>query len=192
MENQNMKCDKEDIILRRIQLMEAEGVTFVCETEIGVDVPAAQLKEENDALLLTSGATIARDLPIKNRSLKGIHYAMEFLHSNTKALLDTKLSGGSRLEGRESVTPISVAGKRVIVIGGGDTGNDCLGTSARHGAVDIVNFELLPQPPPVQGRAVGGPAPVLWAQATPRKVGRAGEGAVGRTALNALLSYIFS
>ena len=63
-----------------------------------------QLKEENDALLLTSGATIARDLPIKNRSLKGIHYAMEFLHSNTKALLDTKLSGGSRLQGREGVS----------------------------------------------------------------------------------------
>ena len=135
----NMKADKVEVVQRRVDLLKAEGITFVCNTEVGEDVSATELREKHDALLLTAGATIARDLPIKNRELKGIHLAMEFLHKNTKSLLD----GGGALDG----TGINVKGKDVVVIGGGDTGNDCIGTSARHGAASITNFELLPQPP---------------------------------------------
>ena len=167
----NMKCDKEDIVMRRVRMMEAEGVTFKCNVEVGVDITATQLKEECDALLLTSGATIARDLPITNRELKGVHFAMEFLHQNTKALLDSGVDEDEAKDGRMSTAPImetegpirnegpywksgkyiNVKGKKVVVIGGGDTGNDCLGTSARMGCVQIANFELLPEPPPERG-----------------------------------------
>jgi glutamate synthase (NADPH/NADH) len=186
----NMKCDKEDIVMRRVKMMEKEGVTFKCNVNVGVDITADALKADCDALLLTAGATIARDLPIPNRKLKNVHFAMEFLHQNTKSLLDsaTKMAPQKDKEGlsdavtfpdlyeksfleggvdalpaddcRKSTAPIreaedgvyiNVKGKKVVVIGGGDTGNDCLGTSARMGAVDIVNFELLPKPAPTRG-----------------------------------------
>lgn len=133
----NMKLDKQ-VVQRRIDLMAAEGVKFAVKTEIGKDVPAAQLLKENDALVLCGGATAARDLPIEGRNLKGIHLAMEFLHANTKSLLDNCHSNGHY---------ISAKGKDVIVIGGGDTGTDCVGTSLRHGCKSLVQLEILPKPP---------------------------------------------
>ncbi|KAJ3166774.1 glutamate synthase [NADH] [Irineochytrium annulatum] len=143
----NMKLDKR-IVQRRIDLMEAEGIKFVPNAAVGTDVSALQLKEENDVLLLATGATWPRDLKVPNRELDGIHFAMEFLQRNTKSLLDSELADGAYL---------SAKGRKVIVIGGGDTGTDCIGTSLRHGATSIVNFELLPQPP--KSRAPDNPWP---------------------------------
>ncbi|KAI8614485.1 hypothetical protein BC830DRAFT_1169386 [Chytriomyces sp. MP71] len=137
----NMKLDKK-IVQRRIDLMAAEGVQFVANAEVGKNIDARDLKKENDVLLLATGATWPRDLKIPNRQLDGIHFAMEFLQSTTKSLLDSSLQDGQYM---------NVKGKDVIVIGGGDTGNDCIGTSVRLGAKSVVNFELLPQPPNVRG-----------------------------------------
>lgn len=141
----NMKLDKEQVVLRRIKLLEAEGVTFVCNTEVGKDLSSEKLLKDFDAVALCTGATKSRDLPIEGRELKGIHLAMEFLGSNTKALLD------------KSAPPISAAGKNVIVIGGGDTGTDCVGTSIRHGCVSVGQVEIMPQSP--QERAASNPWP---------------------------------
>jgi NAD(P)H-dependent glutamate synthase small subunit len=113
-------------------------VEFVTNADVGVNVDAAKIRRENDAVILACGATRPRDLPIPGRELNGIHFAMEFLHKNTKSLMDSKLKDGRY---------ISAKGKRVVVIGGGDTGTDCIGTSIRHGCTSLVNFELLPKPP---------------------------------------------
>ncbi|MBI1295771.1 glutamate synthase small subunit [bacterium] len=143
----NMKLDKA-VVQRRIDLMAAEGVEFVTGVEIGKDIPATKLCEEFDAVVLCCGATKPRDLPIEGRNLSGIHFAMDFLHGNTKSLLDqyTGGSNGSNGSGGHH-PPISAEGKDVIVIGGGDTGTDCVGTSLRQGARSLVQFEILPQPP---------------------------------------------
>ncbi|MFW6197852.1 MAG: glutamate synthase small subunit, partial [Myxococcota bacterium] len=133
----NMKLDKR-IVDRRIDLMRKEGVEFVTNAHVGVNVDVAELVEKNNAVLLANGATKPRDLPISGRDLNGVHFAMDFLSANTKSLLDSNLEDGKY---------ISAEGKRVIVIGGGDTGTDCIGTSVRHGCTSLVNFELLPQPP---------------------------------------------
>ncbi len=133
----NMKLDKQ-LVQRRIDLMAAEGVTFVTNTDVGRTVDPKKLLDEYDAVLLATGATRPRDLPIPGRQLRGIHFAMEFLTANTKSLLDTQNAENC---------PINAKGKRVIVIGGGDTGTDCIATSLRHGCTSIVNFELLPKPP---------------------------------------------
>jgi glutamate synthase (NADPH/NADH) len=138
----NMKLDKK-IVKRRTDFMALEGVTFKTGIAVGQDVQLMDIKAENDAVVIATGATVARDLPIKNRSLEGIHFAMQFLHRNTKSLLDSKLQDGEY---------ISAKGKNVVVIGGGDTGNDCIGTSVRHGAKSVTNFELLPQPPNERAR----------------------------------------
>lgn len=143
----NMKLDKK-IVQRRIDLMAAEGIVFVTNTEVGKNLPAAKLKEEFDAIVICTGATAARDLPIEGRNLKGIHFAMEFLHANTKSLLDDGLKNGHYITAR---------GKDVIVIGGGDTGTDCVGTSMRHGCKSLVQFEILPKPP--DARAADNPWP---------------------------------
>jgi glutamate synthase (NADPH) small chain len=141
----NMKLDKEQVVLRRLNVLEAEGVTFVCNTEVGKDLPAEQLLQEFDATILCTGATKPRDLPIEGRELKGIHFAMEFLTANTKAVLD------------KNSTPLSAAGKDVVIIGGGDTGTDCVGTSVRHGCNSLVQVEILPKPP--MERALDNPWP---------------------------------
>ncbi len=141
----NMKLEKETIE-RRVDLMRAEGVTFVTNCEVGKDILADRLLEDNDALVLCGGATKPRDLPIEGRELDGVHFAMEFLHGNTKQLLDDK-HGSVPGEGF-SYPFISAQDKDVIVIGGGDTGNDCLGTSMRHGCKSVNMFEILPKPPP--------------------------------------------
>ncbi len=133
----NMKLDKH-IVQRRVDLMKAEGIAFVTSCEVGKDYPAEKLRTEFDALVLCGGATKPRDLPIEGRQLGGIHFAMEFLHANTKSLLDSHHADGGY---------ISAKGKDVIVIGGGDTGTDCVGTSMRHGCKSLVQFEILPMPP---------------------------------------------
>ncbi|HZY89223.1 MAG TPA: glutamate synthase subunit beta, partial [Gemmataceae bacterium] len=143
----NMKLDKA-VVQRRVDLMEAEGVAFVTNCEVGKDYPAEKLRREFDAVVLCGGATQARDLPIEGRNLKGVHYAMEFLHANTKSLLDS---------GHRDGKYVSAAGKDVIVIGGGDTGTDCVGTSLRHGCRSLVQFEILPRPP--EERAPDNPWP---------------------------------
>ncbi|KAA3459926.1 glutamate synthase 1 [NADH], chloroplastic isoform X1 [Gossypium australe] len=146
----NMKTDKVDVVQRRVNLMAEEGVKFVVNANIGKDPSYSldRLREENDAIVLAIGATKPRDLPVPGRDLSGVHFAMEFLHANTKSLLDSDLQDGNH---------ISAKGKKVVVIGGGDTGTDCIGTSIRHGCSSIVNLELLPQPP--QTRAPGNPWP---------------------------------
>ena len=133
----NMKLDKKDVVLRRIDLLTKEGIQFVCNTEIGKDYPAEKLLKEFDAVVLCTGATKPRDLPIEGRQLQGIHFAMEFLEANTKSLLDEHKNGNY----------IAAAGKDVVVIGGGDTGTDCVGTSMRHGCKSLVQLEILPKPP---------------------------------------------
>ncbi len=135
----NMKLDKQ-IVQRRVDLMAAEGVTFITRTEVGKNYPAEKLLADFDAVALCGGATKPRDLPIEGRGLKGIHFAMEFLYANTRNLL-----GGS-LEDEDGMT-ISARWKDVIVIGGGDTGTDCVGTALRHGCRSLVQFEILDRPP---------------------------------------------
>lgn len=133
----NMKLDKK-YVQRRVDLLASEGVTFVTGTEIGKDIPASKLKEEFDAIVLCGGATKGRDLNIEGRELKGVHLAMEFLSKNTKSLLDS---------GHQDGQFISAEGKDVVVIGGGDTGTDCVGTSIRHKCKSVTQFEIMPKPP---------------------------------------------
>ena len=160
----NMKLEKW-IVDRRVQLLRDEGVEFVTGCEIGKDKPAEELQAEFDAILLCTGSTRPRDLPIPGRELNGIHFAMEFLTANTKTLLDNFGSGPFDSNGRAIQFPtgketgdfLSAEGKHVIVIGGGDTGNDCLGTSMRHGCQSLTNFEIVPRPP--DDRAANNPWP---------------------------------
>ena len=135
----NMKLDKK-LLQRRWDIMSAEGINFVTGAHIGTDPKFApeKIRSENDILILATGATWPRDLKIANREADGIEFAMTFLTQNTKSLLNSQHEDGNY---------ISAKGKDVIVIGGGDTGNDCIGTSVRHGAKSVTNFELLPQPP---------------------------------------------
>ncbi len=133
----NMKLDK-GVVDRRINLMREAGIEFVTNADVGKTVAVEQLQQDNDAVLFATGATTPRDLPVPGRNLSGIHFAMEFLTAHTRSLLDSNLKDGNY---------ISAAGKKVVVIGGGDTGTDCIATSLRHGCAAMVNFELLPQPP---------------------------------------------
>ena len=132
----NMKLDK-SLVQRRVDLLSQEGVTFLTKTEVGLNYPASKLRQEFDAVVLCTGATKARDLPIEGRQLKGIHFAMEFLQANTKSILD----------GKPNDRFISAADQDVVVIGGGDTGTDCVGTSMRHRCKSLVQLEILPRPP---------------------------------------------
>jgi glutamate synthase (NADPH/NADH) small chain len=142
----NMKLDKRQVVLRRISLLEEEGIGFVCNTEVGsVEYPTERLRQEFDAVVLTTGATLPRDLPVEGRALKGIHFAMDFLTANTKALLT------------KSDDFISAQGKDVIIIGGGDTGTDCVGTSLRHGCRTVSQLEIMPRSP--DERAADNPWP---------------------------------
>ena len=133
----NMKLGK-DVVERRVQLLESEGIEFITNVDIGKDITTKELKETCDAVIFATGATQARDLPAENRDAKGIYPAMDFLTSNTKSLLDS---------GQPDQSDLSAKGKNVIVIGGGDTGTDCIGTSLRQGAKSIINFELMSRPP---------------------------------------------
>jgi glutamate synthase (NADPH/NADH) small chain len=132
----NPKLDKK-IVQRRVDFLDAEGVKFIVNTEVGKDLPAKKLLEDFDAAVLCCGATKPRDLPVEGRNLKSVHFAMDFLHANTKTFLD----------GRKDGRYISAEGKDVIVIGGGDTGTDCVGTAMRHRCRSLIQLEILPRPP---------------------------------------------
>ena len=135
----NMKLDKR-YVQRRVDLMAAEGVVFVTSCEVGKDLPARKLRDDFDAVVLCGGATKPNDFFAKTegRNLKGIHFAMEFLHANTKSLLDSRHADGNYISAKD---------KDVIVIGGGDTGTDCVGTSLRHGCRSLLQLEIVPRPP---------------------------------------------
>ena len=139
---------------RRVDLLRAEGVKFVVNADVGGSsnnaVSVRSLLDSNDALLLATGATVPRDLPIPGRDGDGVHFAMEFLEANTKSLLDSNLEDGKYISAKD---------KNIIVIGGGDTGNDCLGTSLRHGCKSLLNFEIMPKPP--EQRAESNPWPTF-------------------------------
>lgn len=141
----NMKLDKNEVVLRRVKLLEAEGVAFKCNVNVGTDITAEQLRKDFDSIIVATGATKARDLPIPGRELKGIHVAMDFLTANTRAVLDANATG------------ITAAGKDVVIIGGGDTGTDCVGTSLRHGCNSVTQLEIMAKPPLV--RAANNPWP---------------------------------
>ena len=132
----NMKLDKQEIVLRRIKLMEQEGIKFICNANVGDNVEPQMFLKEYDATVICTGATQPRDLPIEGRNLKGVHFAMEFLKANTQAVL-----------ANQGPSPIHGGGKDVVVIGGGDTGTDCVGTSMRHGCKSLLQIEILPKPP---------------------------------------------
>jgi glutamate synthase (NADPH/NADH) small chain len=133
----NMKLDKQAVVMRRIELMEKEGVKFFCNAQVGENVEALLLLRDFDATVICTGATSARDLPVEGRNLKGVHFAMEYLTGSTKAILN----------GGPEHAPIHARDRRVIVIGGGDTGTDCVGTAMRQGCRSLTQIEILPRPP---------------------------------------------
>ena len=145
----NMKLDK-NVVERRVDLMRRAGIEFIVNADVGNAIDPQELNDRHDALLLATGATRPRDLEVPGRELGGIHFAMEFLTHNTRSLLDSGLADGNYISAKD---------KHVVVIGGGDTGADCIGTSLRHGCASIVNIELLDQPP--ADRAGDNPWP-LW------------------------------
>jgi glutamate synthase (NADPH) small chain len=133
---------------RRVAQMEAEGVTFHYGAHIGVNAPAEKLLKDYDAVVLTGGAEMPRDLPVPGRELDGIHFAMDFLPQQNRRVSGEKADAGA---------PILAAGKHVVVIGGGDTGSDCIGTSFRQGALSVTNFEIMPEPPLHENKALTWP-----------------------------------
>ena len=143
----NMKLDK-TIVERRIDLLQESGIVFQTGADVGNSVDVKKLVADNDALLLATGATVPRDLPIPGRELNGVHFAMDFLTANTRSLLNSNLEDGRYIDAKD---------KQVVVIGGGDTGTDCIGTAMRHGCRGMVNLELLLQPP--EERAADNPWP---------------------------------
>jgi glutamate synthase (NADPH/NADH) small chain len=145
----NMKLDKEQVVQRRVDLLAAEGVRFITNTEIGKDYPVDKLRARFDAIVLCGGAGKPNDLPIPGRELKGIYFALDFLRGNTKHLLDAGAVSNGHF--------ISAEGRDVIVMGGGDTGTDCVATSLRHGCRSLAQFEIVPRPP--DARAADNPWP---------------------------------
>ncbi len=145
----NMKLEK-DVVTRRVALIEAEGVVVKCGVEIGKDLSSKQLMEDFDSVVLCCGATKPRDLPIEGRELNNIRFAMEFLGPNTKELWDIK-------DGKSEQFSELAKGKNVVIIGGGDTGTDCVGTSLRHGCASVTQLEIMPKPP--TERAANNPWP---------------------------------
>ena len=143
----DFKMEKQHVD-RRIRQMEAEGVTFHYGVHVGVTMPGAQLVAEFDALLLSGGAEMPRDLPVEGRDLDGVHFAMDFLPQQNR-----RVSG----ENTGIANPILASGKNVIVIGGGDTGSDCIGTSVRQGALSVRQFEIMPMPPEREDKLVTWP-----------------------------------
>ena len=133
----NMKLEKW-VIDRKVSVMKEEGITFVTNTNVGKDVKAAKLLKEYDRVVLACGAKNPRDIKAPGRDAKGIYFAVDFLKATTKSLLDSDLKDNQY---------ISAKGKRVVIIGGGDTGNDCVGTSIRHGAASVTQLEMMPKAP---------------------------------------------
>ena len=133
----NMKLDKR-IVERRIRLMEEEGITFITGIDVGKELPAEDLLNSFDAVVLACGAKNPRDITVPGRDAKGIYFAVDFLSSTTRSLLDSGLAEG---------TFLSAKGKHVVIIGGGDTGNDCVGTCLRHGCASVTQLEMMPKLP---------------------------------------------
>jgi len=143
----NMKLDKQEVVMRRIRLMQEEGIKFICNADVGDNVEPQIFLKEFNATVLCTGATQPRDLPVEGRGLKGVHFAMEYLTANTKAVLVGDPDG----------VPMHARGKDVVVIGGGDTGTDCVGTAMRQGCRSLTQIEILPKPP--MDRAADNPWP---------------------------------
>jgi glutamate synthase (NADPH/NADH) small chain len=143
----NMKLDKREVVARRVSLLEKEGIKFVCNATVGENVEAELLVRDFDATVICTGATVPRDLPVEGRDLKGVHFAMDFLTLSTQAVLKDAADS----------TPIYARAKDVIVLGGGDTGTDCVGTSMRHGCKSITQIEIMAMPP--MDRATDNPWP---------------------------------
>ncbi len=137
------------VLDRRISQLGAEGVTFHCNTEVGRDVKLSELLGECDAVLLAGGSEKPRDLPVPGRDLKGIHFAMDFLTQQNRRIAGEPLRPGEE--------PISAAGKHVLVIGGGDTGSDCVGTAIRQGALSVTQVEIMPKPPEKENKDITWP-----------------------------------
>ncbi len=135
------------VVERRVELMEQEGISFICNTEVGKDISGEELVKNYDAVVLSGGSTVPRNLPVPGRELKGVYFAMEFLKQQNMRV--------SKLEITEE--EIYATGKNVVVIGGGDTGSDCVGTSNRHKAKSVLQFELMPQPPEVRTESMPWP-----------------------------------
>lgn len=138
------------VVERRVKLMEEEGVVFRCNANVGVNVSINDLLREYHAIVLAGGSTQPRDLPVPGRDLKGVYFAMQFLKQQNKrnaGLVPTVSAGGDGVESNIFPEELHAAGRNVVVIGGGDTGSDCVGTSNRHGARSVTQFELLPKPP---------------------------------------------
>jgi glutamate synthase (NADPH/NADH) small chain len=133
----NMKLDKREVVLRRLELMEQSGIKFLCNANVGDNVEAQLLLRDFDATVICTGATQPRDLAVAGRNLEGVHFAMEYLAASTRALLD----------GGPGASPIHAQGKDVIVIGGGDTGTDCVGTALRQGCRSVTQIEIMARPP---------------------------------------------
>jgi len=135
------------VVERRIKLMEEEGIVFKCTANVGVNISINDILREYNAVVLTGGSTTARNLSIPGRELDGVHFAMDFLKQNNKRVAGKDLLANPHIESNILHKEVTATGKNVIVIGGGDTGSDCVGTSNRHGAKTVTQFELLPQPP---------------------------------------------
>jgi glutamate synthase (NADPH/NADH) small chain len=133
----NMKLDKREVVLRRIEVMEQSGIKFICNANVGDNVEAQLLLRDFDATVLCTGATHPRDLGVEGRRLAGVHFAMDYLTASTKALLD----------GGPEASPLHARERDVVVIGGGDTGTDCVGTALRQGCRSLVQVEIMPRPP---------------------------------------------
>ncbi len=136
------------LIDRRVKQMEAEGVTFYCNRHVGVDTDVAELERSYDAVLLSGGSEHPRDLPVPGRELDGVHFAMDFLRQQNKRVSHEDLG---------DVMPILAEGKHVVVIGGGDTGSDCIGTSIRQGALSVTQLEIMPAPPEKENKGLSWP-----------------------------------
>src|SRR6185503_5454756 len=133
----NMKLDKRDVVARRISLMEKEGIKFLCNATVGENVEPQLLIKDFDATVICTGATVPRDLPVEGRQLKGVHFAMDFLTASTQSVL----------RGKPEDSAITAQGKDVLVLGGGDTGTDCVGTSMRQGCRSLTQLEIMAMPP---------------------------------------------
>jgi len=143
----NMKLDKREVVGRRIALMEKEGIKFLCNATVGENVEPQLLVKDFDATVICTGATLPRDLKVEGRDLKGVHFAMDFLTASTQAVM----------KDQPDATPITAKGKDVVVLGGGDTGTDCVGTSIRHGCKSLQQIEIMAMPP--MDRAADNPWP---------------------------------
>ena len=135
------------VIDRRIKLMEAEGIVFECLANVGVNVNINDILRKFNTIVLAGGSTVPRDLPLPGREIKGVHFAMDFLKQNNKRIAGKKFLANATIESNILSDELTAQGKNVVVIGGGDTGSDCVGTSNRHAAASVTQFELLPKPP---------------------------------------------